>query len=106
MATVSELTIISSSLSLIVPSCPFIIPEIASLFVQALSGGVSLTVKRAPPGLTTLLWCCDNQPKKNFNFLRAVVVAQLVERLLLIPEIRNSNPVIGKLYITYYITVN
>ena len=26
----------------------------------------------------------------------AVVVAQLVERLLLIPEVRGSNPVIGK----------
>ena len=31
----------------------------------------------------------------------ALVVAPLVERLLLIPEIRGSNPVIGKLYITY-----
>ena len=32
--------------------------------------------------------------------IRAVVVAQLVERLLPIPEIRGSNPVIG--YIIYY----
>ena len=28
----------------------------------------------------------------------AVVVAQLVERLLPIPEVRGSNPVIGKIY--------
>ena len=39
------------------------------------------------------------------NKLRAVVVAQVVERLLLIPEVRSSNPVIGKnLYWTF--TVN
>ena len=30
---------------------------------------------------------------------RAVVVAQLVERSLLIPEIRGSNPAIGKFYL-------
>ena len=36
--------------------------------------------------------------KMNPNILnsRAVVVAQLVERLLPIPEVRGSNPVIGK----------
>ena len=31
----------------------------------------------------------------------AVVVAQLVERSLLIPEVRGSNPVIGKIYWTF-----
>ena len=36
----------------------------------------------------------------------AVVVAQLIEQWLLIPEICGSNPVIGKLYNTYSITVN
>ena len=35
------------------------------------------------------------------NKLRAVVVAQVVERLLLIPEIRSSNPVIAKIYIEH-----
>ena len=35
---------------------------------------------------------------------RAVVVAQLVEWFLLGPEVRGSNPVIGKLYYQY--TVN
>ena len=37
---------------------------------------------------------------------RAVVVAQLVERLLPIPEVRGSNPVIGKIYIHHLLTVN
>ena len=32
------------------------------------------------------------------NNTRAVVVAQLAEQSLLIPEIRDSNPVIGKFY--------
>ena len=42
------------------------------------------------------------EPYKNF-YLRAVIVAQLVERLLPIPEVRGSNPVIGKnLYWTSY----
>ena len=37
----------------------------------------------------------------------AVVVAQLVERPLLIPEVRGSNPLIGKnLYIEHLFTVN
>ena len=38
----------------------------------------------------------------------AVVVAQLVERLLPIPEVRGSNPVIGKnlFYIEHLFTVN
>ena len=35
-----------------------------------------------------------------------MIVTQLVERSLLIPEICGSNPVIGKFYITYNITVN
>ena len=41
--------------------------------------------------------------------VRAVVVAQLVERLLPIPEVRGLNPVIGKknyLYIEHLFTVN
>ena len=36
----------------------------------------------------------------------AVVVAQLVERLLLIPEVRGSNPVIGKNLFIYWTIVN
>ena len=35
-----------------------------------------------------------------------MVVAQLVERLLPIPEVRNSNPVIGKIYIEHLFSVN
>ena len=43
---------------------------------------------------------------RKFNF-RAVVVAQLVERSLPIPEVRGSSPVIGKnLYIEHLFTVN
>ena len=34
---------------------------------------------------------------KSFLFLREVVVAQLVERLLSISEVRGSTPVIGKI---------
>ena len=34
--------------------------------------------------------------KQNGNNFRAVVVAQLVERSLPVPELRSSNPVIGK----------
>ena len=41
--------------------------------------------------------------KENF---RAVVVAQLVERSPLTPEIRDSTPVIGKLYTEHFFTVN
>ena len=36
----------------------------------------------------------------------AVVVAQLVDRSLAIPEVRGSNPVIGKIYIEHLFTVN
>ena len=40
-------------------------------------------------------------------FLRlAVVVAQLVEQSLLIPEVHGSNPVIHKIYIEHLFTVN
>ena len=40
-------------------------------------------------------------------FWGVVVVAQLVERSLLTPEVRSSNPVIGKLLLDIYlITVN
>ena len=35
-----------------------------------------------------------------------VAVAQLVERLLLIPEVHGLNPVIGKIYIEHLIAVN
>ena len=35
-----------------------------------------------------------------------MVVAQLVERSLSIPEVRGSNPVIGKIYIEHLFTVN
>ena len=37
---------------------------------------------------------------------RAVVVAQLVERSLLIPAVRGSNPVIGEINIEHLFTVN
>ena len=44
---------------------------------------------------------------KRRSYSRAVVVAQLVEWLLPIPEVRGSNPVIGKnLYIEQLFTVN
>ena len=36
----------------------------------------------------------------------AVVVAQLEERSLMIPEVHNSNPVIGKIYIQHFLTCN
>ena len=35
-----------------------------------------------------------------------MVVAQLVERLLSIPEVRSLNPVIGNIYIEHLIIVN
>ena len=38
-------------------------------------------------------------PKNNNYTKRAVVVAQFVEWLLSIPEVRGSNPVIGKIYL-------
>ena len=41
---------------------------------------------------------------RTFNW--AVVVAQLVERMLSIPEVRGSNPFIGKIYIEQLFTVN
>ena len=37
----------------------------------------------------------------NISGLGSGCVAQLVERLLLIPEVRGSNPVIGKIYWTF-----
>ena len=40
-----------------------------------------------------LLFCGNN---------RTVVVAQLVEQSLLIPEVHGWNPVIGKIYFVYY----
>ena len=38
---------------------------------------------------------------KKVGLYWAVVVAQLVERLLPIPEVHGSNPVIGKIYIEH-----
>ena len=59
--------------------------------------------------LSRQLWCCPRiwwhfWPKEPIDLelwhqktlMRAVVVAQLVERSLPIPEVRGSNPVIGK----------
>ena len=37
---------------------------------------------------------------------REVVVAQLVEQPLLIPEVRGSDPVISKIYIEQLFTIN
>ena len=54
------------------------------------------------PNLSVLTHCSKWQkatPTKhtgNYNYIRAVVVAQLVERSLPIPEVRSSIPVIGK----------
>ena len=36
----------------------------------------------------------------------AMIVAQLVEQSLLIPEVRGSNPIICKIYIEQLLTVN
>ena len=38
--------------------------------------------------------------------LGAVAVTQLVEQLLLIPEVHSLNPVIGKIYIEHLFIVN
>ena len=38
-----------------------------------------------------------NTTSLNFERIKAVVLAQLVERLLPTPEVGSSNPVIGKL---------
>ena len=40
----------------------------------------------------------------NNNVKRAVVVAQLVEQSLPIPEARGSNPVIGNIYVEHLFT--
>ena len=37
---------------------------------------------------------------------RALVVTQLVESLILTPEVRSSNPVIGKIYIEHLLSVH
>ena len=44
--------------------------------------------------------------KQTSTKVRAVVVAQLVERSLLIPEVCGLNPVIGKIYIEHLFTDN
>ena len=46
--------------------------------------------------------CSCNPPNLPVNIKRAVVVAQLVERSLPIPEVRGSNPVIGKNLFIYW----
>ena len=52
-------------------------------------------------------WKDDDWSQKHSNStLRAVIVAQLVERSLPIPEVRNSNPVISKFCIEHLVTVN
>ena len=48
---------------------------------------------------------CHQQLRSNKCCSWAVVVGQLVERSLMIPEVRGSNPVIGKNYINLF-TVN
>ena len=45
-------------------------------------------------------------PRTSFILPGAVVVAQLVERSHELPEVRGSNPVIGKIYIEIFFTVN
>ena len=35
-----------------------------------------------------------------------MVVAQLVEQSILTPEVRGSNPIIGKIYIAHLLTLN
>ena len=42
---------------------------------------------------------CQCHLKANYGLVRAVVMAQLVERSLLTPEIRCLNPDIGEIYI-------
>ena len=42
--------------------------------------------------------------QQTFKSQRAVVVAQLVEPLLQIPEVRGSNPAIGNIYIEHLFT--
>ena len=51
-----------------------------------------------------LLWYENLSPISFKNM--AVVVAQLVEQSLPIPEVQGSNPVIGKIYIEHLLTVN
>ena len=41
--------------------------------------------------------CCSLRRRRRQKSYRAVVVAQLAERLLPIPEVRGSNPVIGEI---------
>ena len=41
--------------------------------------------------------------QKQTKRCQAVVVAQLVEQSLLIPEVRSSNPVTGKIYIEHWL---
>ena len=68
--------------SLILPSALIIIPYLTK--VQKFNYLLGMT--RSAP-------LCNN------NYVGAAVVAQLVEQLLLTPEVHSSNPVIGKIYI-------
>ena len=50
-------------------------------------------------------WVKSKQSPETFgSFSWVVVVAHLVEWLLQIPEVRGSNPVIGKIYIEHLFT--
>ena len=53
------------------------------------------------PSTKNVLVLGSNQDKESLIY-GAVVVAQLVERLLSTPEIRSSNPVIGKILSTNF----
>ena len=46
--------------------------------------------------VVVVVGCSSQKPIQKLTIEWAVVVAQLVERSLLIPEVRGSNPVIGK----------
>ena len=51
-----------------------------------------------------VIYVCNYCDKK--MHLGAVAVTQLVEQLLLIPEVHSLNPVIGKIYIEHLFIVN
>ena len=62
---------------------------------------------KQPSGTQNVCSTLKSLQKGTTNNRLAVVVAQLVERLLSIPEVRGSNPIIGKnLYIEHLFTVN
>ena len=67
--------------------------QIVICFQRLLKGHYIFLKKLALPGLYLFIFV---SPTNNFYSYRALVVAQLVEWSLPIPEVRNSNPVIGK----------